>query len=192
MEKFFERLRFNKKDIRALYKAKICAIGPKTREVIENLGINCSFVPEEFVAEALIEGLKDEDLKGKRMLLPRADIARKLLPETLTSLGAVVDDITVYRTVLGSGNIDVIKQMLSKKQVQVITFTSSSTVKNFVKMINEENLHQLLEGVVIASIGPITSDTAKNLGLNVTVEAKEYTIPGLVQGIIHYFQEEKK
>jgi uroporphyrinogen III methyltransferase / synthase len=82
--------------------------------------------------------------------------------------------------------------MLSKKQVQVITFTSSSTAKNFVKMIDEENLQQLLEGVVIASIGPITSDTARNLGLNVTLEANEYTIPGLVQGIIHYFQVDKK
>ncbi len=185
---FFDRLRFNKKDIRALNGLKICAIGPKTREEIEKYGIFCEFMPEEFVAEAIIEGLKSEDLAGKKVLLPRADIARKVLPETLQAMGAVVTEVTAYKTVSGDGNTEILKEMLAEKRIHILTFTSSSTVKNFVSKLSEPNLPELLQGTLVACIGPITANTARELGLTVDIEAEEYTIDGMTKAILAYLE----
>ncbi|GAB6157768.1 uroporphyrinogen-III C-methyltransferase [Desulfotomaculum varum] len=184
---FFDRMRANKKDIRDLSDVRLCAIGPRTREELEKRGLLVDYVPGEYRAEEIVEGLKSKILPGDRVLLPRADIARQLLPRALAELGAVVHEVTAYRTVLGSGDAAAIRQALAAGEVSVVTFTSSSTVKNFVKLIGEEGLPQLMEKVVVASIGPITSQTARELGLSVDIEACEYTIEGLVQAIKDYF-----
>lgn len=184
---FMNRMRWLRKDVRNLHGIKIVAIGPKTREEIEKYGIFCEFMPEEFVAEAIIEIFKGEDVQGKKVLLPRADIARKILPDTLRSMGAVVNEATAYKTVMGAGNTEELIKLLEEKRIHVLTFTSSSTVKNFVKKLGSDNVQRLLDGVVVASIGPITSASAKDLGLKVDVQAAEYTIDGLVQGVLDYF-----
>ena len=184
VQRFFDRMRFRKKDVRALNGVKICAIGPQTRAEIEKYGIFCEFMPEEFVAEAIIEGFKGEDLTGKKVLLPRADIARKVLPETLQKMGAAVTAVVAYKTVTGGGDAEKLKELLAEKRIHIITFTSSSTVKNFVKKLDAPNLSELLQGTVIACIGPITSEAAREAGLKVDIEAREYTIDGLIEAIL--------
>ncbi|MHB8172327.1 MAG: uroporphyrinogen-III C-methyltransferase [Thermincolia bacterium] len=184
VESFFARMRAVKKDLRDLKGISLCAIGPKTREALENYGLICDFVPGEFVAEAILEGLKDKEMAGKRVLLPRADIARKVLPDTLKEMGARVDDVVAYKTVKGGGNIGQLREMLTKKQIQIVTFTSSSTVKNFVELLATPDYLQLMAGVKVACIGPITAKTARDLGLQVDIEAAEYTIEGLIKAIL--------
>ncbi|WP_031513659.1 uroporphyrinogen-III C-methyltransferase [Desulfofalx alkaliphila] len=181
---FFKRLRTLNKDVRELYGVKICAIGPKTREALENYGLLVDYVPGEYRAEQIITGLEGKVQPGDRVLLPRADIARKILPQALAEMGAQVEDVVTYRTVLSTGNAGELKEMLERKELHVLTFTSSSTVRNFVELLAADNLNELLEGVTVASIGPITSSTAKELGVKVTVEAEEYTIEGLVDAIL--------
>lgn len=188
VQSFMDRMRELKKDIRNLKDTKIAAIGPKTREEIEKYGVFCEFMPEEFVAEAIIDVFRGQDVRGKRFLLPRADIARKVLPDTLESMGAMVDEVTAYRTAMGSGDSSEVIKMLEDKRIHVLTFTSSSTVKNFVRKIGAENIPRLTEGVMVASIGPITSAAARELGLEVAVEAEEYTIDGLVQAVLDYIK----
>lgn len=187
VQSFMHRMQVLRKDIRRLGKAKIVAIGPKTREEIEKYGIFCEFMPEEFVAEAILEVFKGEEIKGKKVLLPRADIARKVLPDTLRSMGAEVNEATAYKTVIGEGNTEELVKLLEEKRIHVITFTSSSTVKNFVKKLGLDNLPRLLDGVTVASIGPITSASARELGLVVDVQAGKYTIDGLIQAVLEYF-----
>lgn len=189
VESFFARLTHNKRDVRDLKGIKLCAIGPKTREELGKRGLNCDYMPGEYRAEAIIEGMKQYNLQGQQILLPRADIARKVLPDTLKQLGAVVTDVVAYKTVLGDGS-GMVLELLQNKTVDVVTFTSSSTVKNFVKMLNTSNYVELLQNVTLASIGPITSETARSLGLQIQIEAKEYTIPGLVKAILNYYVKE--
>ena len=188
---FMGRMRSRKKDIRRLNKIKIVAIGPKTREEIEKYGIFCEFMPEEFVAEAIIEVLKGEEIKGKKVLLPRADIARKVLPDTLRTMGADVDEVTAYRTVTGSGDTDELVKLLREHRIHILTFTSSSTVKNFIKKIGPQNASDLLTGTVTACIGPVTSATARELNLKVDIEASEYTIDGLLAAILEYYSGQR-
>lgn len=191
VQSFMKRLKHLRKDIRKLSNIKIVAIGPKTRDEIEKYGIFCEFMPEEFVAEAIIEIFKTRDVKGKRVLLPRADIARKILPETLKSMGADVCEATAYRTVEGSGNSDELIKMLEDKKIHVLTFTSSSTVKNFVRKLGNRSVTDLPDNAVVACIGPITSATARDMGFRVDVEASEYTIDGLVEAILKYYEKQK-
>lgn len=182
VERFFRRLWELGRDVRDLAGIEIIAIGPKTREKIEQRGIRCAFIPEEYRAEGILEVLKTREMAGKKVLLPRADIARKVLPQELRNLGAVVKEVDVYRTIPGSANRDALRRLLEEKAINWVTFTSSSTVRNFVQLIGED-YQKLLASVKLASIGPITSATARELGLEVAVEATEYTIDGLVTAI---------
>lgn len=188
VEAFFRRLRHLGKDVRELYGINLCAVGPKTREALEVRGLTCEYVPGEYKAEGIIEIFKDLEISGKRFLLPRADIGRKVLPEALEQMGAHVDDVAAYRNVICTDNADQLKQMLVDQSIQLITFTSSSTVNNLLSILEGVNYHELLNDVVLASIGPITSETIRKHGLTVGVEAKEYTIDGLVEAIKGYFQ----
>jgi uroporphyrinogen-III synthase len=135
-------------------------------------------VPKEYVAESLLEALTADDLAGKRVLLPRAAVARDVVPVELTRRGAIVDVVEAYRTVVPADAADHAREVLGRKP-HWITFTSSSTVRNFVAVAGS----RALSGVKIASIGPITSATARELGLPVDVEADPHTIPGLVAAI---------
>lgn len=191
VERFFARFFAQGHDIRELFGIRLCAIGPQTRKELQKYGLKVDYVPEEYRAEAVIDGLKDLEWKGRKVLLPRADIARKLLPEALAGFGAEVMDVVAYRTVRGGGDAVLLRQMLNEKMIHAVTFTSSSTASNFVEMLGVEDHHELkrlLEGVTLASIGPITSDTMRELGLEVSVEATEYTIPGLTKALLAHIK----
>ncbi len=184
---FFSRLLFLGRDIRDLQGVRLCAIGPKTREELESYGLQVDYVPGEYRAEEIAEGLKGKVNPGDRVLLPRADIARKVLPEALALMGAVLDEVVAYRTVEGGGDAELIRTLLREGGINVITFTSSSTVRNFVRLLGTGALPGLLKGVAVACIGPITADTARELNIPVHIESASYTIDGLVEAIVEHF-----
>jgi uroporphyrinogen III methyltransferase/synthase len=182
---FFDRLENADLDARALSNARVAAIGPATAARCIERGIRPDYVPEEYRAEGVLEGFLERGVgEGTKVLVPRALEAREVLPDTLRERGATVDVVPVYRTVLGNGGGSVLER-LADATVDVVTFTSSSTVRNFVELAKGIDLADAMKSVLVASIGPITSDTARELGLTVGVEAEEYTIPGLVQAIVN-------
>lgn len=185
VDSFFHRLFDLGGDIRDLKGIKICAIGPATTDRIKEFHIKVDCQPPKYVAESVVEVLKEvEELKGKRILMPRADIARSYLPEELQKLGADVVDIIAYKTVVASNGDDTILEKLKDGTVDIVTFTSSSTVRNFVKIVGKNNLSAFKENVQFASIGPITTKTAEEMDIKVSIKADEYTIPGLVKAIV--------
>lgn len=184
---FLERLRAGGKDIRALKDLKICAIGPRTAEEIQRFGVIVDLVPEEYQAEGVISGMGRRSLKGKRILLPRAAVAREILPRELARLGARVDVVTAYRTVKPMKSVKPVKKLLQAHEISVITFTSSSTVRNFAEMFTKKELPGLLDKVTVACIGPITAETARYLGIKTDIMPKDSTIPAFVEAICEYF-----
>lgn len=170
-------------DLRWLKGPKIGAIGPATAETIGCLGVRVDFTPSKFVAESVVEEFP-EDPAGKRVLIPRAKEAREVLPERLREKGAQVDVVTSYVTESDtSDESDRIRQMLSDGEIDIITFTSSSTVKNFIQLVGRESVP---EGVTIACIGPITAQTAEEHGLKPDIVAEEHTVEGLVEAIVNH------
>jgi uroporphyrinogen III methyltransferase/synthase len=186
---FRDRLFVLGRDARDLKGPKVCAIGPKTAEALEALKIRVNFVPKEYRAEAIFEGLKKERLKGKNILIPRARVARDVLPEELRKAGAAVDVAEAYQTVLPKENVSEVRELLKKGEISAVTFTSSSTVSNFVEMLGKEEARELTAGIPVASIGPITAEKAKALGIETAVMPSEYTIPALVQALAEHFQK---
>ena len=185
---FVERLLALGRDVRDLKGPRVCAIGPKTAEALEALRVRVDFVPREYRAESIFEGLRKENLKGKRVLIPRAKGARDFLPGELKRAGASVDVVEVYRTVCPRENAEKVKELLREGAISAITFTSSSTVSNFGEMVGLNEAQELTAGIPVASIGPITAEKAKDLGIETTVMAKEYTIPALVEALAEYFK----
>jgi len=183
VKSFFSRLREKGGDIRELKGAAICAIGPKTKEILEERGLRVDYMPSEYRAEAVVEQLQGRVMAGDEVLLPRANIARSVLPEALEKMGALVDSVDAYKTVRGDGDVPLLKEQLAAGEVDMITFTSSSTVRNLVAMLDEKP-----EGVALAAIGPITAATIRDHGLKVAVEAEEYTIDGLIKAIKDYWR----
>jgi uroporphyrinogen III methyltransferase/synthase len=176
---FLERLDQSAVDLRKL-RAKICAIGPSTRNAVEALHLKVDMMGKEYVAESLVEAFAAHDIEGKRMLLPRAAIARDVLPAELRRRGAQVDVVEAYRTVIPDEAAAQAREIFSDaRKPDWITFTSSSTVKNLLRLVQPEDV----AGVKVASIGPVTSATARQFGLEVTVQAEEFTIDGLVRAI---------
>lgn len=188
---FVERLKKQGKDIREFNGIKICAIGPATAKSIEDLGIRVDFLPKEYRAEAIIAGLGKNKIKGKRFLLPRAMKAREVLPEEITRLGGKIDVVTTYRTVKPRGKTDEIRKMLEEKKIDVVTFTSSSTVENFAGMFRKGEAATLLQDVAVASIGPITKDTATAFGIKTDIMPAKYTIPALTEAIVVHFKKQE-
>jgi len=177
---FLDRLDASAHDLRSL-RARICAIGPATKRAVESLHLKVDLMPEEYVAESLVKAFASEPLQGKRVLLPRAAVARDLIPDELAKLGAQVDVVEAYRNIVPREAAERTREILAaEKRPDWITFTSSSTVKNLVSIAGTESL----KGVRIASIGPVTSQTARSLGLTVHAEAKQFTIEGLVEAIL--------
>lgn len=181
VEEFFKALMEQGKDVRDLAGMDVVAIGPATKSALEKRCLKVSFVPEEYRAEKIIEGLASRVLPGQSVLLARAEEARNILPESLKALGADVWDVPAYRTVLGNANKGELLKLLQEKAVSAVTFTSSSTVRNFLQLIDGNQ--SLLEGVKLYSIGPITSKTAEECGLSIDHEAKQYTIEGLLEAL---------
>ena len=184
---FFNRLKAQRLDIRSLNNAKICAIGPKTAEALEERGLLVDVMPEVFRAEAVVAALEGRIQTGDKVLLPRADLARQVLVDSLQQLGAQVDEIIAYQTVLAdTSDTELLLEKLQAGEMHIVTFTSSSTVTNFLQLVGEHR--QLLKGVKIACIGPITAETAEKNGLHVDICAQQYTIDGLVEAIVTYVQ----
>ncbi len=185
---FMERLRRKGLDGRALAGLRLCCIGPRTAEALAAHGLCADVVPSEYQAEGLIEAMKTAGVKGQRVLIPRAAVAREILPDQLRALGADVRVVTAYRTVLPEVEAERVKDLLRKQALHVLTFASSSTVRNFCGLFNGREEMQRLTGgaVVVACIGPITAKTASEEGLPVTITAAENTIPALVDAIVQY------
>jgi uroporphyrinogen III methyltransferase / synthase len=178
---FLDRLDRSATDLRAL-RAKICAIGPATRAAVEALHLKVDLMGKEYVAESLVEAFAAHDLAGKRVLLPRAAVARDLVPAELTRRGALVDVVEAYRTVIPEDAAARVASVFAHKP-DCITFTSSSTVQNFVARAGAA----ALEGVKVATIGPITSQAARSLGISVSIEAHPFTIDGLVSALLRVY-----
>ncbi len=180
----FSRLEKQGKSEADLLHLKVVAIGPATRKAIEKHGIPVDIMPEEYVAEAVVEELRGQ-VKGERVLLVRAKVARDVIPNALRELGARVHVMEAYETVVPeSSRTAILEALKSERKPYAITFTSSSTVKNFVELVGPEALQSaLLDGVKLASIGPVTSATLKEFGLRPDIEAKEYTVSGLTEAI---------
>jgi uroporphyrinogen III methyltransferase/synthase len=187
VESFFNRLRQLGKNSQALEHLRVVAIGPETAGRLEDEGVHAHLVPAKYQAEGIIEGLHPADIRGRRILIPRAAKARELLPETLRQWGASVDVVEAYQTVLPQNHKESLNELLQQNQIDVITFTSSSTVVNFIRLFEGADLLRILKGVVIGCIGPITAQTAIDSGLRVDIISSEFTIPGLVDAIVRYY-----
>ncbi|MBW2107587.1 MAG: uroporphyrinogen-III C-methyltransferase [Deltaproteobacteria bacterium] len=187
VDHFFDRLFTQGKDVRALARVRTATIGPATAKRLRQFGFASDIMPATYRAEAVLEAFSKEQMKGKKVLLPRAKEARPILPEELARMGAEVHEIAVYRTEPAREDVDLLIDRLKRHAVDLVTFTSSSTVKNFVSALAAEPLERLMEGVAVACIGPITADTARQLGLTVHIEASEYTIAGLCEAIVAYY-----
>ncbi len=187
---FFDTLFDMGKDVRALGHLKFACIGPVTKERLGDYGIISDILPETYRAESVVDAFASIDMHGKKVLLPRAKVARTVLPEELTKMGAAVDEVTAYETVLSDDGKETLLSMLTDKEIDAVTFTSSSTVSNFMSLLESQDAVKLLKGVTIASIGPITSDTARSLGVEPDLEATPYTIPGLVDGLLAYYEKQ--
>ncbi|MFL6445084.1 MAG: uroporphyrinogen-III synthase [Candidatus Sulfotelmatobacter sp.] len=168
---------------------RVAAIGPATKKAIEQRGTRVDVVPKEYVAESVVRSLKSK-VKGKRVLLVRAKIARDVIPQELRRAGAHVNVVEAYETVVPRASRTRLQQVMKnpRRRPHVVTFTSSSTVKNFVELLGAskrpKSLAAQLRGIQAASIGPVTSATLRGFGLPVQIAAKEFTIPGLVSAIV--------
>lgn len=185
---FFKRLFELGQDVRALHHVRTACIGPATEKRLKDFGLTCDILPESYRAESVVEAFKHQEITGKKILLPRAKEARPILPEELSRMGAEVDEIAVYITRIAQDNTTTLLDRLADQHIDCITFTSSSTVINFKKLIPEATFKQLLAPVTVACIGPVTADTARELGFDVHLIADTYTIPGLVDALIDYYK----
>ena len=182
-----ERLQTGAGGVRGLEAARLCAVGAATAEALAGRGLRVDLVPDEYRAEGVIRALRGQgDLTGVRVLLPRANLARDLLPAALRKAGAEVTAVTAYRTVpadLDPGGPD-IRRMLRERRVDVVTFTSGSSVRNFVRAVGEAQAADLLRRVEVACIGPVTAEAAGKLNIATTIMPAESTVPALLDEIV--------
>lgn len=183
VDAFFDAMARYRLDARRLYQLKVCAIGPETAQRLRQNGIITDLLPRQFTAQSIGDAfIAREKLRNKKILLPRSDLAQDDLPNLLSAMGAEVDEITAYRTVIEESFQDELIEAIEQDSIDWLTLTSPSTVHNFLKMIDADTLGG--KKLRIASIGPTTSDVIKRLGLKVDVQAHEYTIPSLIDAII--------
>jgi uroporphyrinogen III methyltransferase/synthase len=194
VDAFMRRLLDGQGDVRDMKGVRICTIGPSTSARLARFGIKVDLTPDEYRAEAIVDALREKgEIKGRRFLLPRADIARELLADELRRHGAEVVEVAAYRTLQDQGSRDGdpdIYRMLLDGRIDAVTFTSASTVRNFVKMLGEEPAADLLKNTTVASIGPVTAEAAHVLGIATTVMPAEYTIPALVQALVDHYRRQ--
>jgi uroporphyrinogen-III synthase len=183
VEAFWDRMKNNHLTKRHLQHLKIAAIGPATKSAIEAHGLKVHVVPKEYVAESVVKSLRKK-VAGKRVLLARAKVARDVIPRELRKLGAHVDVVKAYETVIPKPSRVRLRGVLRdpKRRPHVIIFTSSSTVRNFATLLGK-NAGRERSRPRFASIGPVTSATLRELGLPIDIEARQYTIPGVIQAI---------
>ena len=180
VDAFFARLFAAGKDARALSRARLAAIGTSTAKRLRVYGLTADLMPGEFRAEGILAVLKEHLVAGARILIPRALEAREILPDRLREYGASVDVAPVYETVTEEDDPAAVRAMLAAGEIDFVTFASSSTVKNLVKLLGDA---ALLQKAKVIAIGPITAETCEALGIKPTAVAKEYTIDGMVSAI---------
>ncbi len=186
VERFFARLDETGRDVRALHRARIAAIGPETARALARRHLRADLVPDEFRAEGLVAALPPEEVRGKRFLLPRAAGARAVLPDSLRAAGAEVDEVETYRSVMPEESVARLAAVLEERPPDVLTFTSSSTVTHFLALLNRAlpgTGRTRIANARVACIGPITAATAREHGLRVDVVPSEYTVPALAAAV---------
>jgi uroporphyrinogen III methyltransferase/synthase len=184
---FFNRLFGRGMDVRVLGHLKTAAIGPSTAKRLLDFGITTDILPETYQAESVVKAFTDVPVQGRKVLLPRAKEARAVLPEELRRMGAQVDEIVAYQTLQATEGQSDLLDALRHRNIDMVTFTSSSTVRNFKALLPEQEVQDLTGGVTVACIGPITADTAKSLGFRTDLVADEFTIDGLTTAITRYY-----
>ncbi len=186
---FLKRLKLKKRRLTEFNHVRFCAIGPRTAREIERAGVKVNVVPDQYCAEALVQRLGIEELEGKRILLARARKARDLVPRELRKLGAAVDVVEAYQTVMPNVSKREIERVFQGDRIDLVTFTSSSTVNHFVQMYEEKGgLKSPLAGVAIAAIGPITARTLQRRGIPPHIIPNSFTIRALAEAIVDYFR----
>lgn len=188
VDAFFSRLKFAGRDLRALAGITLVAVGPKTAAALAERGLSPDLIPADYRAEGVVALLRERGVAGRRILYPHAELARDLIPRELAAAGAEVMAPLAYRTVVPHQGGEEIRRQLSTGEIDAVTFTSSSTVENFLAMVGAD-AQQLLQGVTIVSIGPLTSATAKQHGLVIDVEPAASTLEGMVVAMVEYFAE---
>ena len=192
VQAFMTRLIHCQKDARALGGARLCCIGPQTKIELMKWGLTADVIPQEFQAEGIVEALGALGISGHRILIPRAKVAREILPEQLRNMGAHVDVVVVYQALPPDLDVDMIRQRLQRGEIRYVTFTSSSTVRNFFGFFpDRDELTSLMKHTLVACIGPITARTVEEEGLVVDLMASENTVPALVQAIVAHAEGEK-
>ena len=181
----FSRLRKLRRSRRHLRHLQVAAIGPATKAAVEQRGLRVHVMPAEYVAESVVRALRSR-VKGKRVLLVRARVARDILPRALRRAGARVEVVEAYQSVAPRASRERLKAALRRpdRRPHWVTFTSSSTARNFALLLGAARARAALKGIRVASIGPVTSKALRELGLRVNVQARKYTMPGLVQAIV--------
>lgn len=190
VERFLQRLLVLGKPLDELDALQLVAIGPATAERMRALGLHVNIVPARTRAEGVVDAVVaawPEGLAGVHILVPRALKARAILPDRLCVLGATVDVVPVYSNVIPAGTAQRLREALEER-VDLVTFTSSSTVRHFVHLVEPEAAPEVLEGTVVACIGPITAATAREAGLKVEVLPEEYTVESLHRAVVQYFE----
>ncbi len=191
VEALLDRLIASPRDLRALGGVRLCVVGPATARRLASYGLKPDLMPAEYRAEALIEAMAEAaDVRGLRILLPHADIGREIVADELRRRGAEVTEVIAYRTVAAEpereGEPD-IYHMLLERQIDVVTFTSPSAVRNMVRILGAEPAADLLRTTVVASIGPVTAEAAAQHHIATTVMPGDYTVPALVEAIVEHF-----
>jgi uroporphyrinogen III methyltransferase/synthase len=184
---FFQRLSTHGFDARILGPCKVCAVGPKTAEAIERFGIRPDLIPPDYKAESIVAEFAKLEVSGQRILFPRADRAREIIPHELEQMGAIVTAPIIYSNILPDRLCPETLLALEKRCIDCITFTSSSTVLNMADLLGADLLANMLQGVAVASIGPVTSKTCRELGLKVDIEPTKFTLAALAEAIQQYF-----
>ncbi len=185
---FFRRMREREMDIRSLQGIRICAVGPRTAESLAEHSLRADLVPQEFKAEGVLAALGGQQVKGMRFLIPRAKVARELIPDRLREQGAEVTVATAYENVRPDADVVRVKKLFQERKIAAVTFTSSSTVNNFVEMMGRSEYKDLMNGAAVACIGPVTAKTAEGFGMRVDIMPKDYTIPALVEAMVDFFK----
>jgi uroporphyrinogen III methyltransferase/synthase len=195
VDSFMGRLLAGSGDARSLNGVRLCTIGPTTRDRLQRYALRVDVVPAEGRPEGVVRALQGAcSLEGARFLLPRANVGREVLAEELRKAGAEVTDVTAYRVLVTEAERDGepdLYGLLLDRRVDVVTFTSASTVRNLVELLGREQAQDLLRQTTVACIGPVTAEAALQLGIQTNVMPSEYTIPALVESIVRFYQEEK-
>jgi uroporphyrinogen III methyltransferase/synthase len=186
---FMDRLLQGPRDVRALAGARLCAVGPGTASRLTRFGLKVDLVPDDHTAAGVVTALKEVGaIKGKRVLFPKADIARDTIPEELRAAGAEVSEVVAYRTVNAESDahLDIYRQLLDRR-IDAVTFSSASAVRAFVSIYGEDQAVDLLNHTIVAAIGPVTADAAVRYGITPQVTPSSSTVADLVDALVNYF-----